>query len=418
MVEHLVYTEGAVGSNPSSPTTGFQSGQWTVNRLYDRVVTHFFQPKPAFGLRQTASLLTLVLFGAAMAQPSAQPSRSWGPITAENYMRKLSPGINLGNTLEAIPSETSWGNPPTPDAYFKAVRAAGFRSVRIPAAWSQYSDSEHRIRPEWMARVTEVVKKATDAGLYAVLNVHWDGGWLQPTPAAKDKSREKLAAFWKQIATNFRDYDDRLLFAGTNEVHVEGQYGPPEAVNAEIQNGFNQVFVTTVRATGGRNRSRMLVVQGYNTDIDHTLKHNAILPKDGVKGRLMMEVHYYSPFNFTLNEKSDVWQWGAMTNDPKAAEDWANEAYVDSQFRRIKEAFVDRGVPVILGEYAAGLKPNFPGMRPFQLAWVDHVTRAAQRNGMVPMYWDIGIEIGLFHRATGAKQDPVLMRTILRAARP
>ncbi|MCW5940681.1 MAG: glycoside hydrolase family 5 protein [Fimbriimonadaceae bacterium] len=338
------------------------------------------------------------------------------PLTANNYLQRLSPGINLGNTLEAIPTATSWGNPKPTFAYFQAVRKAGFKSVRIPVAWSQYADKNHRIGSEWMAHVTDVVRMANRAGLYALINVHWDGGWIQATYAKRDAVNAKLTAFWTQIATHFKDFDEKLLFAGTNEIGVEGVYGPPTPENAEVQNGFNQTFVDAVRATGGKNGSRWLVVQGYNTNIEDAVKYNATMPRDVVKGRLMMEVHYYSPYNFTLNDKSEIWQWGAKATDPKATETWANEAYADAQFRMMKEAFVDKGVPVLLGEYCAGLKARFPGMRPFQSDWNRHVTRSAFKHGLVPMYWDVGYASGLFNRTSGAPQDSEMIKIIVESA--
>jgi len=344
------------------------------------------------------------------------------PVKAEtlaigNYLQKLSPGLNLGNTLEASPTETSWGNPKPTEAFFKAVKAAGFQSIRIPVAWSQYADAMHQIRPDWLAHVKDVALQATRSGLYVLVNVHWDGGWMQPTNARKAAVNEKLAKFWTQIATDFRDFDDHILFAGTNEVHVDGNYGAPTAENAAVQNGFNQTFVDAVRATGGKNKTRFLVVQSYNTDIGHAIKFNASMPIDSAKGRLMMEVHYYSPYNFTLNDKSDIWQWGAKAKDPKATETWANEGFVDAQFQSMKSAFVDKGVPVLLGEYAAGLKRKYPEMRGYQKDWVSYVTRSAHRHGVVPMYWDIGTASGLFNRTTGIPQDPDLIKTIVDATK-
>ncbi|MHB8637776.1 MAG: glycoside hydrolase family 5 protein [Fimbriimonadaceae bacterium] len=336
------------------------------------------------------------------------------PLTARNYLQRLSPGINLGNTMEALPNETAWGNPSPTDAYFKAVEAAGFRSVRIPIAWSQYSDKDQRINPKWMAHVSAVVHMAIQAGLYVMINIHWDGGWIQATYAKRDGVNAKLAKFWSQIASNFKGYDDRLLFAGTNEIGVEGVYGPPTPENAEVQNGYNQVFVNAVRAAGGKNASRWLVVQGYNTNIDDAAKVNAKMPADSAKGRLMMEVHYYAPYDFTLNDKSDIWQWGAKATDPKATEAWANEAYADAEFQSMKEAFVNKGVPVILGEYGAGMKQRFPGMRPFRDAWDRYVTHSSYGHGLVPMFWDTG---GLFDRKTGAQKEPELIQTIVGAAK-
>jgi len=359
--------------------------------------------------------MTLILRGALACAAAALVACVHGQgLTVANYVGRLSPGINLGNTLEARPTETSWGNPKPTYEYFKAVRAAGFKSIRIPVAWSQYADKEQRIDPKWMAHITDVARMANRAGLYALINVHWDGGWIQATYAKRDAVNAKLAKFWTQIATNFRSFDDHLLLAGTNEIGVDGVYGPPTPENAEVQNGYNQDFVNAVRATGGKNKTRWLVVQGYNTNIDAAAKFNAAMPRDIVKGRLMMEVHHYSPYNFALNDKSDIWQWGANATDPKATETWANEAYVDSQFQKMKETFIAKGVPVLLGEYSAGLKPRFPGMRRYQKDWDTYVTHSAFAHGLVPMYWDTG---SLFDRTTGAPKDTDLIRTIVEAAK-
>eukprot|EP01031_Cornospumella_fuschlensis_P014870 gene14870-18162_t len=177
----------------------------------------------------------------------------------------MSPGWNLGNSLEAIGStyvwgstsfnESYWGNPAANQALFDGIKAAGFRSVRIPVSWKQYADANDNISPQWMDRVTEVVNYAHNAGLAAMINIHWDGGWMQPTFAAQATANARITKFWTQIANNFKSFDDTLLFAGTNEVMVEGDYGTPKAEYVTVQNGFNQAFVTAVRATGGNNAS-------------------------------------------------------------------------------------------------------------------------------------------------------------------
>lgn len=326
----------------------------------------------------------------------------------------MSPGTNLGNTMEAIPKETSWGNPAPTEAYFKGVRAAGFRSIRIPIAWTQYADANNGIGPVWMAHVTDVVRMALGAHLYVMINVHWDGGWIQPTYAKQKAVTLKLRRFWSQIAKNFEDFDSHLLFAGTNEIGVEGVYGPPTPENAEVQNGFNQTFVDTVRSSGGRNTTRMLVVQGYNTDIDAAVKVNTKMPTDSVANRLMMEVHFYSPYNFTLNDKSGVWQWGKSATDPKATDTWGNEDYVDGQFAKMKANFVDTGVPVMLGEYSAGMKARFPGMDRYRKLWDEYVTRSAYSHGMIPMLWDTG---GIIDRVTGQPKDPDLVSRLVHAVK-
>ena len=368
-------------------------------------------------MRSLTLVSFLTCFGAlSTATPAGVAAKTAG-LTAGTVLQEMAPGWNLGDALESIPKETSWGNPVTTDALLRSVRAAGFKSVRIPVAWSQYADTDNRVDPKWMAHVTDIVKKARTAGLYAIVNIHWDGGWMQPTYAQQAKVNAKLSKLWTQIATNFKGFDDHLLFAGTNEVMVTGVYRPPTSENAAVQNGFNQVFVDAVRATGGRNATRFLIVQGYNTNIDYALTSNAKLPKDTTAGRLMMEVHYYDPYDFTINEKSGIWQWGSKATDSAATETWANEPYVDAQFQKMKSAFVDRGVPVILGEYASAVKPRFPGMRRYCVYWDEYVTRSAVKHGLVPFFWDAGGPGGLFNRATGAQQDPEVIKAIVGASR-
>ncbi|HLO97751.1 MAG TPA: cellulase family glycosylhydrolase, partial [Fimbriimonas sp.] len=250
-----------------------------------------------------------------------------------------------------------------------------------------------------------------------LINIHWDGGWLQPINDGRAKVETKFKKYWTQIASNFKNVDDGVIFAGTNEVHIEGNYGAPTAENAAVQNGFNQLFVDTVRKTGGRNSRRWLAVQTYNTDIDHGVKHNLKMPKDSVKGKLMMEVHFYSPYNFTLNEKSDIWQWGAKATDKKATDTWGNEDHVDAQFKKMKVNFIAKGVPVLLGEYGTGRKPKFPGMDKYRALWTEYVTKSAIKHGMVPMYWDTGTADGVINRSTGAKQNTNLLNALMKGAK-
>jgi xylan 1,4-beta-xylosidase len=355
-------------------------------------------------------------------EPSPAPAASLTPmrdLDSLQLSRLMGAGWNLGNALESIGSETAWGNPATTQTLIDAIKDAGFKTIRIPLAWKQYADAGDQISPRWMARVTEVVGYARKAGLYTIINVHWDGGWLQPTLAAQPAANARLARFWTQIATHFNNHDDKLLFAGTNEVMVEGDYGTPKPEYIAVQNGFNQIFVDTVRATGGNNAVRHLIVQGFNTNIDHSVNF-AVMPKDTAKDRLMMEVHFYDPYDFTINEKSTIWQWGATATDPKATQAWADEAHVDAQFGKMKTRFVDRGIPVILGEFCAMRRSEFAGAEAYRLAWDRHVARSAWAHGMVPIYWDAGMPAdphssGLFDRRTGAQVYPDIIRALVEA---
>lgn len=345
-------------------------------------------------------------------------------------LEAMSPGWNLGNTMEAInaaaaPSPTSqegfWGNPHVTQAQLDAVAAAGFKSVRIPLAWDQYAEADGTISRAWMDRVGEVVGYARKAGLYVVINIHWDGGWMQPTYADRDEVNAKIASYWTQIATAFRDADDHVLFAGTNEVMVADVYTEPTAENCEVQNGFNQLFVDTVRATGGANADRWLVVQSYNTNIDWALSCNADMPSDPTPGRMMMEVHYYDPYNFTLNTDSKIWQWGSLATKGNATETWADEAHADRQFGKMKTTFVDRGIPVILGEYAASLRSEKDKSQTFRNYWNLYITYSAVRHGLIPMYWDNGYtsnhNSGLFNRARAQLAYPQTAAVIVEGTK-
>jgi len=342
----------------------------------------------------------------------------------------MAPGWNLGNTLEAtgagtgpftLSQETVWGNPAATQALMDAVRAAGFKSVRLPVAWKQYADASGTINAAWMSRVAEVVDYARKAGLYVILNIHWDGGWMQPTYADQAAVNARLTTYWTQIANHFEAYDDHLLFAGTNEVTITNVFSAPTAENCTVQNSFNQTFVNAVRATGGNNATRYLVVQGYNTNIDYTLSCNATLPADTATQRLMMEVHYYDPYNFTLNTDSTVWQWGSIATQPSATETWANEAYTDAQFQKMKTHFVDKGVPVILGEYAASLRSEYDLSQTYRNHWNGYITRSAYQHGIVPVYWDNGYlsnhQSGLFDRAAATQGYAPAIKAITDAVK-
>lgn len=342
-------------------------------------------------------------------------------------------GWNLGNSLEAINvngdsfsgSETSWGNPMVNKTLIDAVKAAGFNMIRIPVSWSHMVEDEATfyISYEWKLRVEEVVNYALDNDMFVMINIHWDGGWMnQPTYDNQDAINTKLAAFWKQIAKFFRDYDDRLLFAGTNEVHVSNNYNAPSNENAVVQNSFNQTFVNTVRATGGRNTYRHLVVQTYNTNIEFG-ENYMVIPDDDTDDRLMVEVHFYDPFQFALQEDG-VALWGREHAGETSHAGWGDEDWVDEIFGRTKAAFVDNGYGVILGEYGALLRTN-PANTTFQEHvkarnyYLNYVTKKALENGMVPVYWDNGPTgnnaYGLFDRATGNQEHADAISAIISA---
>ena len=341
-------------------------------------------------------------------------------LSAIDFSGLMGIGWNLGNALESISykngvytgDETSWGNPVITKQLIDSVKKAGFNAVRIPVAYSHMVDNQVncKIKWAWKKRVEEVVNYVLDNDMYAIINIHWDGGWMNdPVYARQTIINAKIDSLWKQIAVYFRDYDDHLLFAGTNEIHIEGNYNAPSTENIAVQNSFNRTFVNTVRATGGRNTYRFLVVQGYVTNIEYAKKY-MVMPADPTNDRLMAEVHYYDPYDFALQTSSGYKTgWGEIPgyNDRST---WGQESWVNTAFGYMKTTFVDKGIPVILGEYGAIYRSSLTdGILTNHIEslnyYLNYLTSKAMKNGMVPFYWDNGSTenngFALFDRTNG-----------------
>jgi endoglucanase len=371
------------------------------------------------GVKAFALALVTVLMGTSTAA-----SAQLAPVTTTS----LGKGWNLGNSLDALNTrakyplttsqETYWGNPAVNQQIFNGVAAAGFKSVRIPVSWLQYMDRNNNVQPFFLARVKQVVDMALNAGLYVIINQHHHKGELDPTNRKSAAANAKLQALWTQVGNHFKNYDNRLIFAGTNEILVN--YSAPSQENCTVQASFNQTFVNAVRATGGNNTTRTLIFQGYNTNIDHTIDVcGAKVPTDPTAGRLMAEFHYYDPWNFALNADSSIWQWGSIATDPAATETWANEAYVDSKMAKLKVTYADKGVPVIIGEYGAIAKTEYDAPMKYRNYWDQYMTGSAIRHGFATYYWDNGYpdnhQFGLFNRNTGAQYYPTTISAIVNA---
>src|SRR5690554_648758 len=197
---------------------------------------------------------------------------------------KMYAGWNIGNTLEAIGGETAWGNPRINEAYIQQIKQLGFNAIRIPCSWDQYIEDRetHQISESWLDRVNEVVGYCVANDMYAIVNIHWDGGWLENncTPDKQEENNRKQHALWTQIANRLNHYDEHLLFAGTNEPNVDS------AQKMVVLKSYLQTFIDAVRATGGNNAVRNLIVQGPNTDIDTTHSLFGDMPTDLVPNRL------------------------------------------------------------------------------------------------------------------------------------
>jgi aryl-phospho-beta-D-glucosidase BglC (GH1 family) len=335
--------------------------------------------------------------------------------TASQVAAQIKVGWNLGNTLEATPcGETAWGNPMVTQAFIDSVKAAGFNSIRIPVAWDCHATGGV-IDPVWMARVTTVVNYAINDGMYVILNIHWDGGWLENHVTFADQAavNAKQKNYWTQIANNFKTYNEHLIFAGTNETHQD--YAEPTAEYITVQQSYLQTFVDAVRATGGNNASRTLAVQTYNTNIWHGL-HYFTMPNDTIANRLMVEVHHYDPYDYTLNGSGPCLAWGAMYTQYSACA-WAQEAYVDDLFNQVKTKWIDAGIPVFIGEYGVAKRSGLDlASRAYYIKYMNSVAIA---NGIKTFYWDNGgTDMGILNRTTGAVTDQAVLDAIIQGSTP
>jgi endoglucanase len=423
IVDALLIAQYYVGLNPAS----FNSSVADVNcdgsvSIVDALVIAQYYVGLLSSLPCTATPAPTAVAATPVVTAAPTPaSTAVASTSSYEFGKLLGAGWNAGNSLDATGGETAWGNPLLTQTIFNAVKAAGFKSVRLPVAWSQFSDSTNFvISSTWMARVTAVVNLALNAGLYVVINEHWDGGWMDtPTYAQQSAINNRLSIMWKQIATNFNSFDNRLLFAGTNEVMMNGDYSTPTAEYYTVQNSFNQTFVNTVRATGGNNASRYLVVQGFNTNIDYTSSYFT-MPTDTATNRLLVEVHYYDPYDFTLNTADTITQWGSIATDSSKVETWANESWADSEFQKMKSGFIDKGIGVIMGEYGVISRLNVSGFETYRVYWDKYITQSAVSHGMVPMYWDNGCTadhcMGIFDRNSGSQVYSDIITAIVSAA--
>ena len=323
--------------------------------------------------------------------------------TAKEIIASMYAGINIGNTLEAPGGETAWVKTKVNQAYINGLLEQGFNAVRIPCAWdSHVSDpATNTIDPAWLDRVDEVVGYIVGNGMYAVLNIHWDGGWLENT--VKDGYNEavnkKQHDYWKQIAEKLNHYDQHLLFAAMNEPN----HSSDTSTDAIMR--YQQTMLDVVRATGGNNVDRVLLMQGPNTNIDITTAGRFHMPDDVVADRLGVEVHYYDTYQFNMMEEDANWgkmhyYWGAANLIPGSDRNSNHdEADVRASMQKMKTAFADKGIPGIIGEYCVcANRENYKDIdadrwRASVRLWNKAVTREAKNAGMAPFFWETGGDI-------------------------
>ena len=344
-------------------------------------------------------------------------------LTALEATRLMGNGINLGNTLEACDSnvgiktntplsyETHWGQPKTTQAMIDGMKAAGFDTIRIPVAWmtnaTHLYEGDYTIDADYMDRVEEVVRYARKAGMYVIINDHWDGGWYGMFGSESAETRalamEAYKGMWQQIAERFRDYSDYLIFESANE-ELGTRFDENSALYCSdsvvtylndderyaLTNEINQTFVDVVRATGGNNATRFLLIAGYGTNIDQTCDDRFQMPKDTADSKLMVSVHYYDPWSYCgASSAASATKWGKVSD----------YEYMDQQLAKMTK-FTEAGYGVVIGEY--GALPCSDGLKDNTLAYHTAFLDTCTKYNLTNCLWDCS---GLYKRVSQTFAD-------------
>lgn len=344
-------------------------------------------------------------------------------LTALEATRLMGNGINLGNTMEACDNnvgiktntplsyETHWGQPKTTQAMIDGMKAAGFDTIRIPVAWmtnaTHLYEGDYTIDADYMDRVEEVVRYARKAGMYVIINDHWDGGWYGMFGSESAETRalamEAYKGMWQQIAERFRDYSDYLIFESANE-ELGGRFDENSPLYCSdsvvtyltdderyaLTNEINQTFVDVVRATGGNNATRFLLIAGYSTDINQTCDDRFQMPKDTADSKLMVSVHYYDPWSYCgASSAVSATKWGKVSD----------YEYMDQQLAKMTK-FTEAGYGVVIGEY--GALPCSDGLKDNTLAYHTAFLDACTKYNLTNCLWDCS---GLYKRVSQTFAD-------------
>ena len=303
--------------------------------------------------------------------------------SAKDLVAQMTNGWNLGNTMDAttegLEAETSWlpNKTPTNKFMIDMLPEAGFNVLRVPVSWGYHlTDDNYTIDPAWMDRVQEIVNYGIDNGMFVILNTHHEE-WYMPKKSEKDGDIEELKAIWSQIADRFKGYDEHLIFEGLNEPRLRGEgaewTGTSEA--REIINEYEKAFVETVRASGGNNADRCLMITGYAASSMYTNLSAIELPEDSDK--LIISVHAYLPYSFALDTK------GTDKYDPA-------DTAIPDLFENLNELFISRGIPVIVGEFGSMNKDNIDE----RVNCLEDYLAAAAKYDVPCVWWDNYARIG------------------------
>lgn len=376
----------------------------------------------------TAALAATALVSAPVSASAVSgEDQSFEDLDQYEIVEAMSPAWNVGNQLEAnnsgTPNETAWVSTKITKELIHSVKEQGFKAVRIPVSYLSKigSGPDYTIDSAWLKRIKEVVDYCMEEDMYAIINMHGDGyytvtgGWLLCGAENQTEIKAKYKACWQQIAELFADYDEHLIFESMNE-EFDNTYSDPNPEKYKNINDYNQIFVDTVRQAGGNNNKRWLLIPGWNTNINYTAGDFGFeIPTDTYKDssvsghRIMISVHYYDPWGFAGEENPS--KTGYTTT-------WGTDDEINAmkdQLLRCYVKFVNKGYPVVIGEYGSIDKNNTES----RVKYANELNKAARSMNMVPVYWDNGWNgnngFGLFNRSTYAVTQPEIIAGIMSA---
>ena len=312
----------------------------------------------------------------------------------------MTTGWNLGNTLDAtgttkLDSETSWGQPLTTKEMIDSLAASGIKTIRIPVSWHNHiiNKNEYKIDPEWMARVKTIVDWAIEDNLYVIINAHHDNGNNQyqmakasgyyPNNTNLVESQRYLYNIWSQIALAFNNgYDEHLIFETMNEPRPAGTECEWNFNNdarclesANCLNQMNQTALDAIRTSGGNNQKRFVMCPALQASLNSAISQTFKMPKDDEKGKLILSIHAYTPYSFAMESPGDI----TFTDQHKKD--------LNYLFTQLKTNFINKGYPIIIGEYGATNKDNLEE----RVKWFDYFLSSAHSLGITCILWDNGV---------------------------
>lgn len=328
----------------------------------------------------------------------------------DDVVDRMNVGWNLGNTMDNIDYkrngtvdyyETLWGNPVTTKEMIHKVKEAGFGAVRIPVTWYDHVDENNKIDEKWIARVQEIVQYVLDEDLFCIINLHHDTGktaWIKADVQKKEEMEQLVQSLWSQIAQWFQSYEDHLLFEGMNEIlNNANQWGDASDEELAMVNDLNQVFVDTVRQSGGQNTTRFLIVNTYAASTDQRILDAFSMPKDNIEDHLIAEVHFYG------YENRDI----------------------DAMLERLDRRFIQNQIPVIIGECGMVNNPEIEGFEQKRLEYASYFFSKSREMGITCFWWDNGgkfqsaaevTSYALLNRQTCEWYDNALVETIVQSS--